>query len=102
VPGGAENEASTHKKAAPRKVRLFVETEVLRTGVPIYHVPEGGDIVGALVLVVKVVGVFPDIEGDDGFASDASNGGAHQRAVLIGGGTDGELLVGGHIEPGPT
>lgn len=30
--------------------------------IPVHHVPEGGDVVWAAVLVVQVISVFPDIE----------------------------------------
>ena len=61
---------------------------------PVDDVPEGLDVVGAAVLVVEVVGVFPDVEAEDwGFAFG-------QRGVLVGGAFDGQLALVGD-EPGP-
>ena len=34
--------------------------------VPIHYRPEGFEVGGAAVLVVQVVGVFPDVEGEEG------------------------------------
>jgi hypothetical protein len=76
--------------------------EVVGLGsVPIDDIPEGGDVVGAAVLVVEIIGVLPDIEADDGFAFNTCDGLAHDGAVLVGGGADGELLVGSDHEPSP-
>src|SRR5690606_11500037 len=70
-------------------------------GVPVDNVPEGRDVVRTTVLVVQVVRMLPDIEADDGFAFETRDGLAHQRAVLVGRGSDGELLVTGDDEPRP-
>lgn len=37
---------------------------------PVHEIPEGGDVVGAGVAVVDVVGVFPDVEGEKRFFVD--------------------------------
>ncbi len=52
-------------------------------GVPIDHIPPGRDVIGPAILVVEIVRVFPDIETDDGFAFDARDGLAHERAILV-------------------
>ena len=62
-------------------------------GVPVHDIPEGGDVVGAAVLVVEVVGVFPDVEAEDGGAFATGDGFAHDGGVLVGGGGDGEFAV---------
>ncbi len=62
-------------------------------GVPVDDVPEGLHVVGAAVLVVEVIGVFPNVEGEDGRAFDAGNCFTHERAVLVGGGADFKFAV---------
>lgn len=52
-----------------------------------------GEVVGAAVLVVEVVGVFPHVHTQNRGAADARDGFAHQRVVLVGGGHDIELAV---------
>ena len=42
--------------------RRFV---ALVDGVPVDHVPPGGDVVGAAVLVLQIVGVLPDVDAQD-------------------------------------
>ena len=51
---------------------------------------------GAAVLVVEVVGVFPDVEGEDGF--EAVGDGVVGVGVL----GDGQFAVGVGLEPNPT
>ncbi len=34
-------------------------------GVPVDDLPEGGEVVGAAVLIVEIVGVLPDVEGEE-------------------------------------
>lgn len=50
--------------------------------VPIDDLPEGADVVRTAILVVKVVGVLPDVESDDGSASAIANT-LHYRGVLV-------------------
>src|ERR1017187_9184303 len=47
--------------------------------VPVDHVPPGGEIVGAAVLILEVVGMLPDIVAEDGIQS------LSQRRFLVGG-----------------
>src|SRR6516165_671181 len=54
---------------------------------PVHYVPPGGEVVGALVLVLEVVGVLPDVVAEDGVKALA------QRRVLIGSGDDFELAA---------
>ena len=63
--------------------------------VPVDNVPESADIVRASILVVQVVGVFPDIETKNGSAS------FHQGAVLVGGAFH-DQLISVNTQPRPT
>src|SRR3954463_6911668 len=65
---------------------LFGAVEAVVGDFPVYDVPPGGDVVGAAVLVLEVVGVLPDVEADDG------EGAFHDRAVLVGGRDDLDVL----------
>jgi len=49
---------------------------------PVDGVPPGGEIFGAAVLVLEVVGVLPDVVAEDGVVA------LGERAVLVGGGGD--------------
>lgn len=72
------------------KLRL----EAFRNFRPIDDVPPCGDEVGAAVLVVEVVGVFPDIEAEDGFAEiGVWDDAFHERVVLVGGAGDFEFAI---------
>ena len=62
---------------------------------PVDEGPEGGEVGGAAVLVVEVVGVLPDVEGEDGLEA-AGDGVA--GAGLLG---DGERAVRRGGEPDP-
>ena len=64
-------------------------------GVPVHGVPPSGDVIGALVLVFEVVGVFPNVA-----AEERGAGAVHERVVLVGSGGDGDFAVFGD-EPGP-
>jgi hypothetical protein len=68
---------------------------------PVDHVPDGLEVVRTAVLVVQIVGVFPDINAQDWRAFATGDGLAHERAVLVGGGGDAQLLVGADDQPGP-
>jgi hypothetical protein len=72
--------------------------------VPVDDVEEGGDVVGAAVLVFQIIGVFPDVDAEEwrvgGTAGSSCADG--DGGVLIGGGEDGEFFIGTHHEPGPT
>jgi hypothetical protein len=56
-----------------------VTTNPAVLGMPVHHVPEGAQVVGAAVLVLQVVGVFPHIDAEDGLGLAV-----HQRVVLVG------------------
>ncbi len=75
--------------------------EVGRDHIPVHHVPERGDVIGPAVLIVEVIGVFPDIEAEDRLAGAAGDGFAHARAVLVGGRADGERAIGLFHQPRP-
>src|SRR5438270_7824001 len=70
-------------------------SESLGDCVPIDHVPPGGDVVGALVLVLEVVSVLPHIH-----AQDRSHA-LHERAVLVRPRDDRELAAAVAHEPAP-
>src|SRR5208283_5368524 len=61
---------------------------------PVDDVPPGGEVVGAAVVVLQVVGVLPDVVAEDGIEA------LRQRGILVGGGHDFELAV-GEYEPAP-
>ena len=44
---------------------------------PIGHIPPSGNVVGAAVLILQVIGVFPDIQSENGIFT------FHHRAILI-------------------
>src|SRR3954452_17348129 len=51
---------------------------------PVDDVPPGGEVIGAPVLVVEVVGLLPDVDAEQRGVA------LHDRAVLVGGRIDGE------------
>src|SRR4029450_7575984 len=55
--------------------------------VPIHNVPPYVDVIGALGLMLQIVGVFPHVDADDAL------GPLHVRAVLVGCAEDSKLLV---------
>jgi len=61
--------------------------EALVDLVPVDGVPPGGEVVGAPVLVLEVVGVLPDVVAEDGVAA------LGDRVVLVGCGDDGEFAA---------
>lgn len=87
--------------AAPERLFADCGEVVFLGGIPVYDIPKRGDIVGAAVLVEEVVRVLPDVDHEDAAAFDASNGFAHQRAVLVGRRRDRELFIRGDKKPGP-
>ena len=62
---------------------------------PIDNPPEGFEVRGAAVLVVEVVGVFPDVEGQEGL--EPMGGGVVGAGVLA----DGQGAIGIGLEPHP-
>src|SRR5262245_17354353 len=69
--------------------------EVGRSPVPIHNVPPNVDVVGALGLMLQIVGVFPHVNADD------TLGPLHVRAVLVGRAEDRKLLVLANAKPCP-
>ena len=67
--------------------REYLLTEALFDFLPVHHVPPGGHVFRPAILILQVVGVLPDIEAHHGILA------FHQRAVLIGGGSDLELAA---------
>ena len=62
---------------------------------PIHNPPQGLEVRGAAVLVVEVVGVFPDVEGEEG--AEAMGDGVVGAGVLA----DGQGAGGIGLEPDP-
>ncbi len=69
--------------------------EALVHFVPVYGVPPGGQVIGPAVLVLKVIGVLPNVVAED---REAAVG---HRVVLVGGADDSELAVASAYKPGP-
>src|SRR5438105_5697558 len=69
--------------------------ESLGDCVPVDYVPPGGDVVGALVLVLEVVSMLPHIHAQDRCHA------LHQRAVLVRPRDDRELAAAVAHEPAP-
>lgn len=67
----------------------------LLDGVPVDHIPPGLDVIGASVLVVQVVSVLPDVDGQEG--AEAHREGVSGVMAL----PDGELPVLVRAEPHP-
>src|SRR4051794_7372258 len=80
---------------------LLCRRKTFRDFGPINHIPESRDVIGAAVLVIQIVGVFPDVETQNWRAADAGRGLAHERAVLISRGTNRQLAA-IDDEPRPT
>src|SRR5947207_2587560 len=75
---------------------LHRHLEILAHGVPVDDVPPGFDVIWPDVLVLQVIGMFPDVDADyRGLAG-------RYRAVLVGQGFENEFLVPIDAEPGPT
>src|SRR5437764_9676198 len=62
---------------------------------PVDHVPPRRDVLRPAVLVLEVVGMFPDVEAEDRRAP------LHERAVLVGRGLDAQRSAAVQGEPGP-
>src|SRR6185503_6363500 len=73
---------------------------MLRDLRPVHNVPECFEIIRALVLVLKIVGMFPNIAAQNWSALAAGDRLAHQRIVLIRGGANLQLAAIGD-EPYP-
>lgn len=76
--------------------------EVIGLGLrPIDYRPDGFEVIGAAVLIVEIIGVFPDVDAKDWGAFDSGDCFAHQGVILICGGADFEFSV-AEIQPSPT
>jgi hypothetical protein len=64
-------------------------------GIPVDHIIKSGDVIGAAVLVVEVIGMFPHVDAEDGSET------IRERRVLIGGGDNSESTA-LFDEPSPT
>ena len=62
-------------------------SEAFADEVPVDDILEGFEVIGSAILVFEVIGVFPDIETEDG------NSAGGVGAILIGEGFDGEFFV---------
>src|SRR6266550_1058341 len=63
--------------------------------VPVYDIPPGVEVIGAAILVLKVVGVLPNVVAHDGIVA------VHVRAVLVGSRRDLQLATPVKDEPCP-
>ena len=68
--------------------------------VPVDHLPEGFDVVGAAVLEFQVVGVLPHVQANNRIARCAGYSLTHQWRILVGSGNNFELAIFIH-QPGP-
>jgi hypothetical protein len=75
-------------------VKVFVHL------VPVDNIPPVGDVLGAAVLVLEVVGVLPDVDAEDGVL-DFVLYALHQRVVLVWGTDDLEFILAVDHEPDP-
>src|SRR5215469_3001440 len=64
--------------------------------IPVDHVPPGGEVVGAAILVFEIVGMLPDI------VAHYREHAVHQRAVLVGCRDNLELATPVEHEPCPS
>ena len=71
-------------------------TVATRNLIPVDHIPPGVQILGAAILVFKVVGMLPDIVAHHRILT------IHERAVLVGGRDNLELSTRVEHKPGPT
>src|SRR5262245_52660952 len=96
-------QASNHAnlQAVPAMLCLLCGGVVLRDGVPIDHIPKGSDVIRPTVLILQIVGMFPNVEAEDRLIAAAASSGSHDRAILVRGAFNDELarLVDG--EPSP-
>ncbi len=76
----------------PRLMRLIfcsLRGEIFRGKIPVHHVPERGDIIGAGIAVIHVIGVFPHVAGKQGLLACGERAGGiagadnGQRAILV-------------------
>ena len=65
--------------------------EALRYFIPVYDVPERRYVIGAAVLILQVIGMFPHVHTEDRNA--LRFGDVHERVVLVGSRSDDELAV---------
>ena len=68
----------TREGAVRHRALISVDLEARVHGVPVDHVPPRGDVVGAAVLVLQVVGVLPHVDAEHGVLA------LHDRRVLVG------------------
>ena len=78
-----------------------VVSEICSGDIPVDDIPKCGNVVGATVLVVEVVGVFPDVEPENRCAGAGASNFTHEWVVLIGGGANAECAVFFFAEPCP-
>src|SRR5215207_1921859 len=60
---------------------------------PVHYIPKRLEVIRPLILVLKIIGVFPYIDTQDGAAFTARNGFAHDGIVLVGGRRNLELAA---------
>src|SRR5437773_5806743 len=99
------------ERRSPRRVRKYLgrhrdrpfnlrtskgRSVILGDGVPVHHIPPSFDVIRPAVLVVEIIGVFPNIKAKHWRVP------VHKRTVLIRGRDDLELSVLVLDEPRPT
>lgn len=86
--------ASVFLRWQRRLLVKWLRLKAFRNFRPVHHVPPCGDEVGAAVLVVEVVSVFPDIEPEDGFTEiGVWDDAFHERVVLVWGAGNFEFTI---------
>ena len=50
---------------------------------PVHNTPPGIDVLWAAILIVEIVGVFPNVNAQDGVHDLTHRGAFHQRIVLV-------------------
>lgn len=96
----SQDTTSSHGSIKDGGVTSADAVEVLCNLVPVYDVPEGGNILRAAVLVLEVVRMFPDVQAKD-WGTGVLDDTGHEGILLILSGGDEKLTVRSDGEPGP-
>ena len=66
---------------------------------PVDDLPPGFQIIGALILITQIIGMLPNVAGENGRAFHGGN--IHQRIILIGRAGDRQFAILTDDQPGP-